>query len=311
LLDEPVDTNPTDPASDLEFYVVPEIVWEHLRKSTVKPVAVPQPSTATAPAKQKSSGKISAKRAPRSRARDERNVRKCEALRRRTAVSASSPLVNDTTHTLSPLNTPAHTSRRGEAPSYSASHLKRLNANLNDKRRMAAWKLAGELSRMYAAGAAIEEVGALAFTLNLAGCVKAYTEAHPDKALAYLGDRIRKNLAAVFGHEVGHCFVLEVSPSGRLHVHGMLMIPEGEKARAVIALQKAGGTWAGKGAVYQADARRLFDARGWASYCAKTLSRTRRALGIKNVLSMSRTVRRLAEDFWNGMRAQEALQYAR
>lgn len=244
----------------------------------------------------------SVRRKPKSQARDKRNIRKCKALNGNGAETPGrshvSPLVDNTTH---PLPSPSN-----PKSSYSQGHLKHLNADRNDKRKLAAWAKTGDLSKMFAVGEAVKEGGAMAFSLNLAGKVKADVDRKPASALKLMSDRLTKALKAEFGHRVEFAFVLEVSPAGNVHLHGILALDVAMRDRARVALEKAGGQWRGKGAVYQADARQLWNASGWTSYCTKTLERTKKALGVKNVLSVTQDLRRRAHEFWDHMRWLEA-----
>lgn len=246
-----------------------------------------------------------AKRKPRSVARDARNIRKCRALSGQHGATAPNTgarsLVDSTTH---PSTTPLTLPHNRQSP-YSSSYSKHLMADRNDKRKLAAWRYTGDLAKIYAVGQALQEVGGIAFSLNLAGRVKDRVDARPGDALSYLSDRLVKALKAEFGRRVELAFVLEVSPAGHAHLHGILDLDASQKDRARRALEKAGGQWAGNGKQYQADARRLWDAGGWTNYCSKALARTKRALGLGNVLSITNDLRRRAKGYWDRMREAE------
>ncbi len=98
-------------------------------------------------------------------------------------------------------------------------------------------------------------------------------------------------------------FVLETTASGRLHVHGVVAAISDAPHALRDALTQAGGLWDGAGAEYQLDLQPVWDDDGWSHYCVKDAARTRRALGVKHVLSLSRDLTRMARDYWEGLRA--------
>ncbi|WP_127600245.1 hypothetical protein [Nitratireductor alexandrii] len=129
---------------------------------------------------------------------------------------------------------------------------------------------------------------------------------------SYLQQRIARALKARFGaRKIPFAFVFELTESGRLHLHGVIYVPEGERRELISALRCAGGKWDAWLPEKQADIRELWNAAGWGRYCTKTASRTRQALGVKSVLSMSREMNRIAKSYWTHIRRLDEVDRAK
>jgi hypothetical protein len=143
----------------------------------------------------------------------------------------------------------------------------------------------------------------VAFSLNLSPDVEA--AALRGSAKTVLQDRLRKGFKryGLQGMEFG--FIIEFTPEGRLHIHGIVANAGKQYQLLRAALASAGGTWAGAGTQYQVDVVSMWYGPGWARYLMKGAKVTRRKLGQQSVLSISRGLRRAAEDYWESLRTLE------
>lgn len=110
--------------------------------------------------------------------------------------------------------------------------------------------------------------------------------------------RISKELKAAFGTLPAYGFTYEVSPTGRLHVHGVIVPPsytESDMKLLKEALAKAGGKIKGKGAARQVDISDIEDGFGWAAYCQKAFDDVCTWLGTNKVSYISTDLLRLAK----------------
>lgn len=110
--------------------------------------------------------------------------------------------------------------------------------------------------------------------------------------------RISKELKAAFGALPAYGFTYEVSPTGKLHVHGVIVPPsntEGDMKLLREALAKAGGKIKGKGAARQVDVSDIEDGFGWAVYCQKAFDVVCAWLGTNRVSYISNDLLRLAK----------------
>jgi len=233
----------------------------------------------------------------KSRERDRRDHLAMNGLAPRNPTKAVSPSV--------PTPIPLHiaSSTPSSAPT-NTPPTKRRRADQRDRRPLAAWRYAGDLSRMAAATRALSELDPHAFTLNLGREIEEAARMRPDGPLVYLQERLFRSLRRQVGHVPPFAFVLETTASGRLHVHGVIAISGAPEALRR-ALTQAGGLWDGAGAEYQLDLQPVWDGDGWSRYCGKDAARTRRALGVKRVLSLSRDLSRMARDYWATLRASQ------
>ena len=254
---------------------------------------------ASAPVSTPGKPRSGARRPRKSKERDARNGRTMQRLDPRTATNRKRALV------AAPLLNPSISPSLLNRPK-----TKRQRADERDKRLMAAWRHIGDINKMKAMSRAVEEIGAMAFTLNLSENIVAKASVNPRKAKTFLSDRLTKTLARHFSFPVDFAFVLEFTPGGRLHLHGIIVIDRSRKKLAKQALMEAGGNWNAAHPEFQADARKLWSGDGWANYCDKSSTRTKKALGLDgnaSVLSATQNLRRQGEAYWEGLRAAEKL----
>ena len=181
---------------------------------------------------------------------------------------------------------------------------KREKAAAKDTRKAPAWRYTTEIARGHAAIRAVSTTGAgLAWSLNLGGKVLAAANDNPARELARFQDRLAKALKAEFGETRDVAFFAETTAAGRLHLHGAADANLNEAARISAVLTRCGGTWDKTHREKQTHVTDLWCGDGWVRYAEKDAARTRRTLGLRSILFMSRGCRSRAETLWEARRA--------
>lgn len=179
----------------------------------------------------------------------------------------------------------AHTSfARGEAvcPVRTQSPLPNTPISIPSK----AWKNTTPEEKFSRALTFVSNAG-YCLTLNLSEAQEEALRKSRDPA-RHLSDRINRALKEAGLGAPQYAFSLEVSPEGRLHVHGTILLPaHADREKVKQALMEAGGRIKGKAAARQVKLEPARDPFGWASYCLKDLRRTRKALGTKKLTFIS------------------------
>ena len=132
-----------------------------------------------------------------------------------------------------------------------------------------------------------------AFTLNLSPEIEATARAHGDP-IAYIAKRVNCYLATSELAGVPYSMVIESSPAGRLHVHGVILMTDTDPAGLKSALSRAGGKISGHAGSRQVKLVPIDNPEGWASYTAKDRRDTAKVLPGKRLVSLSRTMTQLA-----------------
>lgn len=162
------------------------------------------------------------------------------------------------------------------------------------------WRYLSEGQKVLQAHIAAENAGALAFTINFSDRLQATVKASGDPTRlisGYIGRELRKAL----GHSLPHLFVLEVSRTGKLHAHGVVVVgddlDEGRILTIDKALGRAGGKLKAARIVRQTQSYldHLHDGEGWAKYLSKARSATSRHLGTEKISFISNDLLRLAK----------------
>lgn len=274
----------------------------------LEPPPAANDESAAAPARVTRFPKKRAARPRSSYARDRRNLMILPGF-----VTDVRPLVRDRAAGVSvcaptPTSSPSSTHSIKSEKTLSKSTVKRRKADENDRRAPPPWDRTTDIIKSHAFFRAVSATGAgLAFTLNLGGKVLKAVNDNPADAKAMLHERFANCLKAQFKHPVDFVFRLEATASGRFHVHGAIDANDNMKPGVEEALRKAGGTWDAKhGAEHQVHTEVMWGADGWCRYSAKDEARTKRLLGVKSVLSVTRGCRRRAEELWEAARATHA-----
>jgi hypothetical protein len=131
---------------------------------------------------------------------------------------------------------------------------------------------------------------ALAFTLHFDtkrhDALKVSTD--PVKMLA---DEINRLARKVLGDTIPFMFVLEVSPAGRLHAHGVIMIDPTDKQRLAMfrqVMKQAAGVILGGAADFQLATRKVAGTFWTGVYCIKDMEHTRHVLRLDKITYTSR-----------------------
>lgn len=135
------------------------------------------------------------------------------------------------------------------------------------------------------------------FTLNLDPAREKLLLSRRDPA-DDLRRRISRELKSALGYLPAYGFTFEISPSGRLHVHGVLILKSSSDAAMKLvreALARAGGRMTGKAAPRQVAFAKIEDGFGWAAYCQKAFDTACNWLGTNKVSYVSTDLLRLAK----------------
>lgn len=135
------------------------------------------------------------------------------------------------------------------------------------------------------------------FTLNLDPAREKLLLSRRDPA-DDLRRRISRELKSALGYLPAYGFTFEISPSGRLHVHGVLVLRSTSDADMKLvreALARAGGRMTGKAAPRQVAFAKIDDGFGWAAYCQKAFDTACNWLGTNKVSYVSNDLLRLAK----------------
>ncbi|MFP1630966.1 hypothetical protein ACLB6G_04445 [Zhengella sp. ZM62] len=138
----------------------------------------------------------------------------------------------------------------------------------------------------------------MTFSLNLSPKREAAARANNDPT-RFLSHYVNREMKQHLGRVLPYSFVLEVSPEGRLHLHGVVVIPGDDAAlRKGIkdALMCAGGRIRGKGSSRQLALRKFSDPEGWASYMLEDIVRTRKDLGTGKLVFISEELLRMTRE---------------
>jgi hypothetical protein len=135
-----------------------------------------------------------------------------------------------------------------------------------------------------------------AFTLNLGPRVVKAANDNASGFTSYVANRLRPKLKQALGRNVPFWFTVDVTASGRPHLHGGVALNDNELPAFKQALAAAGGKWAAShGDQYQVDVRPQFDPDGWVnSYCFGKIAKARRYIK-GNPLYISNTLRQSAK----------------
>lgn len=145
-----------------------------------------------------------------------------------------------------------------------------------------------------------EHHSGLTFTLNLsAACEKALLRS--DNPARAMSDRINRALKALGCAAPAYGFALEISPAGRVHLHGAVLPGAIDLDTLKRALMKAGGKLKSHAASRQLKFK-PFDptkgAHGWTGYITQDERITRRALATDKITFISSGLRRLTRSDW-------------
>lgn len=161
------------------------------------------------------------------------------------------------------------------------------------------WSRMPEAARLHAAAVYCEDVGGMAVSLNL----------HPKTAARWTSGAVKTEITRLFRDGLnrrlekagikGLPFMLafELSPLGRLHLHGVIDTHDRNKQEIdaiKLALRQAAGRIEGKAAGRQLQLDEITDGAGWATYIGKARKQVLAQLDLKGVCVTSQSMSRLA-----------------
>jgi len=134
-----------------------------------------------------------------------------------------------------------------------------------------------------------------------------------EKPAERLAHEINRAMKAEVGKVLPFAVQLEISPAGRLHVHGVVCLDQATTAELDAlkgALATAGGKIKGHAGSRQVKVAELYDAVGWTAYFSKTHSGTVKVLGTSKITAVSNSLRALAEQDWTARLAPAQVKIA-
>ncbi len=191
------------------------------------------------------------------------------------------------TPSTAPQNTPnAHTL----APSNSSPSIASL------LKQSTPWRKASEADKFLHAVKVAAAYDGLAFSLNLSPRQQLLTvgAADPARTFARRIQRAFKRLGVVPPFALS----VETSPSGRTHVHGVIVHRGLDLDLLKASLRKAGGKIRGHAASRQLDLTAIDYAAGWCGYMLADADHTKRFLEIERVTYIADDMRRMVRTYW-------------
>jgi hypothetical protein len=161
------------------------------------------------------------------------------------------------------------------------------------------WSRMSEAARLHAAAVYCEEVGGMAVSLNL----------HPDTAARWTSGTLKTEITRLFRDALNrnldkagfkglpYMLQFELSPLGRLHLHGVIDTHDRnqQEIEAIkLALRQAAGRIKGKAAGRQLQLDEITDGAGWATYIGKARKQVLDKLDLKGIYVTSQSMSRLA-----------------
>lgn len=195
------------------------------------------------------------------------------------------------------LPSPQHTKR-------SKTLQKAVDAKPNPFRK--SWRDLWRHEKLSVASEAAYACSGLAFSLNLSQKRQAMLSGRADPAddlRRYISREIRKSL----GRILPFSFTFEVSPTGALHLHGVVVPRDHSPEHLQLirgALAKAGGKITGRSAARQVCFKPLTDGYGWATYSQKAFDEACNALGTYKVTFISEELTKMARDIHTARRSE-------
>lgn len=157
------------------------------------------------------------------------------------------------------------------------------------------WKEASAADKLKASIALVGQKRGLTFSLNLSPEQEKAMRASADPA-RHISDRINRQLKAAGVPSPEYGFVLEISPQGRLHLHGVLSPGLHDITAIKQALVRAGGKIKGKAGSTQLLIEPILGASIWSRYVTKDMAKTKHDLGLEKLTYISTPLRRLCRD---------------
>lgn len=168
--------------------------------------------------------------------------------------------------------------------------------------RPVAWRRLGETEKFLLAAERCQGDGGIAVTLNLSTSREHnyMSRSRRTQARRLFQNQLNKALKEAGLSGLEYTFLFEISPEGRLHLHGVLRgagLDETALKTLKLALRQAAGKIHGRAAARQVKLKRLYDAAGWARYIFNVRKSTANKLGTNRLMVMSESMGRLLRVF--------------
>jgi hypothetical protein len=240
--------------------------------------------------------KKATKRRRKSITRDRRNLAKLGTFATSAASAIPSPLVLKSLTPLRPLTTP------------SPFALKAIANDNADTRDPPSWDHTTHVAKLWAANRALLHHGALyAFSLDPSPSEIAKAHASPKGFAGHFREAITRALKRKLGRKPMFWIAVDLTPGGRLHLHGGLALEDGEGGLIASALQEAGDEWA---SAYhkdkQVDLAHQYEPDGWARYAIRMRSKVRHIVGDRQTYAIANGLIDEARRHYEGLRRQVA-----
>jgi hypothetical protein len=167
------------------------------------------------------------------------------------------------------------------------------------------WKQVDRIAKFHGAIEVAESRLGVAFTLNLSekriATIQA-AAANGNDPIRVLSLELNRSLKKHLDYVPPYGFGFEFDPGGRLHIHGVVVVVDTDnrsKKRLHKALSAAGGKIRGRKGSTQAHSTKITYGTGWFIYTTKTLSRTRRMLGVDSVTFVNQELTRMTRAAWS------------
>lgn len=177
---------------------------------------------------------------------------------------------------------PAHTTNPGPT------------ANKNSK--PSAWRRLTDLQKFTLAVRAAGALHGLTFNLNLSKSRRAAL-VKSDDPLRQITKYLNRELKKAELTATPYALTLEISPQGRLHIHGVILPYPGTTEPLKGALMASGGKLPGRTASRQVHLKQIDDADGWVGYCLKDTKKTAPVIKGTRTTFVSTPMSRIAKDF--------------
>lgn len=168
------------------------------------------------------------------------------------------------------------------------------------------WRNLWQHEKLSVASEAASGCGGVAFSLNLSRKRQEMLLGRADPA-GDLRRYISREMRNSFGCALPFSFTFEISPTGTLHLHGVV-VPHTQSADHLRqigdAFAKAGGKITGRGAARQVCLKPLTDGYGWATYSQKAFDEACSVLGTYKVTFISDDLTRMAREIHTARRAE-------
>ena len=173
-----------------------------------------------------------------------------------------------------------------------------------DKRRPSAWRYLTETGKLHAYLRSVSPTGeALAVTVNFGDTLTKAANDNPGSVKKLFQDRLARALKSSSLRARDYVLVLDVSPAGRLHLHGAVDARPAERKALEAVLKVAAGKWdAPRGSDRQIHTQPMRQADGWARYDCRNRVAVQSLIGDQSIMTVSRGCNQRAKALYEAAR---------